>query len=413
MEHNDAHNITATWSLATQLVHSGRHPILAGDAGRPTIPPIYASTTYIHRNADALDQAFNGTTTAGEPAYVYARQGNPNATVLEEAMARAEQGVGAVAFGSGMAAIHAALMAAGLAPGTKIVASRDLYGPTVGLLQKVFSPMGVVVILADLCGPEVVELLRREQPDVIYVETLSNPLVKLVDIDTISSVAREIGAISIVDSTFTTPCLLQPITHGIDLVVHSATKYIGGHGDSTGGVVVSASNALLTQLRTYATLFGAMLSPFELHLMVRGLRTIALRMERHCENAMRVAHFLQQHPAVARVYYPGLPEHPQHALATRLFKHERYGGLLAFELRQQSREAVYRFMDHLQLCLPATTLGDVFTLVSYPSMSSHRTLTPAEREAMGIHEGCIRLAVGIEQVEDILGDLDQALQQTM
>ncbi len=413
MDSNDAHDITTDWNLATQLIHGGCYSTPTSNAGRSTVLPIYASTTYIHQNAAALDQAFSGATTEGAPAYVYARQGNPNATALEEAMAHAELGVGAVAFGSGMAAIHAALMAAGLAPGAKIVASRDLYGPTVGLLQKVFSPIGVEIILADLCSAEAAEVLRREQPDVVYVETLSNPLVKLVDLDALSSAAHEVGAISIVDSTFTTPCLVQPIAHGFDLVVHSATKYIGGHGDSTGGIVISASNALLNQLRTYATLFGAMLSPFELHLMLRGLRTLSLRMERHCENALRVARFLQQHPAVAHVYYPGLPEHPQHELATRLFRSERYGGLLSFDLNRQSREAAYSFMDHLNLCLPATTLGDVFTLVSYPPMSSHRTLTPAERQAMSINEGCIRLSAGIEDIEDILRDLDQALRHTM
>lgn len=413
MDSNEAHDVTASWTLATQLIHGGRCSTPANNAGRSTVPPIYASTTYVHQNAATLDQAFSGTTTEGEPAYVYARQGNPSATALEEAMTHAERGVGAVALGSGMAAIHVALMAAGLAPGTKIVASRDLYGPTVGLLQKVFSPTGVQVILADLCCTEVTEIIRREQPDVIYVETLSNPLVKLVDLDALSAAAHEVGAISIVDSTFTTPCLVQPIAHGFDLVVHSATKYIGGHGDSTGGIVISASNALLSQLRSYATLFGAMLSPFELHLMLRGLRTLSLRMERHCANALRVARFLQQHPAVAHVYYPGLPEHPQHELATRLFSSECYGGLLSFDLRQQSREAAYSFMDHLNLCLPATTLGDVFTLVSYPPMSSHRTLTPAERQTMNINDGCLRLSAGIEDIEDILRDLDQALRHTL
>jgi cystathionine beta-lyase/cystathionine gamma-synthase len=411
MDHNNASDTAATWALETQFVHGGIHASPTPASGTPTVHPIYASTTYIHRDASSLDQAFNGMTSSGEPAYVYARHGNPNTYALEEALARAEGGAGAVSFSSGMAAIHAALLAAGLAPGSKIVASRDLYGPTVGLLQKVFKPFGVEVVLADLCHPDAPALLRTEQPDVVYVETLSNPLVKLVDLDALSAAAREVGAVTIVDSTFTTPCLVRPIAHGFDLVVHSATKYISGHGDSTGGIVISASNALLSQLRTYAIMLGAMLSPFECHLMLRGLRTLSLRMERQCDNALRVAHFLQQHPAVERVHYPGLPTHPQHTLATRLFDHERYGGLLAFELRKQSREAAYRFMDHLRLCLPATTLGDVFTLVSYPPLSSHRTLTAAEQQNMGITAGCIRLSVGIEHIEDILRDLDQALQQ--
>jgi cystathionine beta-lyase/cystathionine gamma-synthase len=261
----------------------------------------------------------------------------------------------------------------------------------------------------DLCTPEGLERARTEEPDIIYVETISNPLTKVADLDAISAIAHEIGAITIVDSTFTPPCLLRPIEHGFDLVVHSATKYIGGHGDSTGGVVISSKNALLTQVRDYSILLGAMLSPFESHLLVRGLRTLSLRMERHCYNALQVALFLQDHPAVTRVYYPGLPYHPHHAIANRLVHNEQYGGLLAFELKEQTREAAFRFINRLQLCLPATSLGDVFTLVSYPPISSHRTLNRTELHNMGITEGCIRISVGIEQVEDILSDIDQAL----
>ena len=382
------------WNIDTLLVHGGQRRKTGNDAGTPTIQPIYASTTYHYADVENLDRAFEGSTSAGEPAFVYARQANPNASALETALAQAEGGVGAVALGSGMAAIHAALLAAGLVAGTKIVASKDLYGPTIGLLQKVFAPSGVEIVLGDLCCIDAPEFIRKEQPDVIYVETISNPLVKVVDLDAISAAAREVGAITIVDSTFTTPYLLRPIEHGFDLVVHSATKYISGHGDSTGGVAISAKNALLDQLRSYAILLGAMLSPFESHLMMRGLRTMVLRMERHCSNALQVARFLEEHPAVHKVYYPGLSTHPQHALATSLLGHRQYGGLLAFELKEQAREAVYRFMNNLQLCLPVTTLGDVFSEISYPAVSSHRTLTNAERDKMGITEGCVRLSVG-------------------
>ncbi len=397
------------WSLDTLLVHSGRNVRYTDATGNPTIHPIYASTTYVHSSAAALDQAFSGKTSDGEPAFVYARQSNPNANALENALTQAEKGVGATAFGSGLAAIHAALLAGGLAANTKIVASQDVYGPTLNQLQKLFAPAGATIIQADLCTPEAGTIIRNEEPDVVFIETISNPLAKVVDLDAISAAAREVGAITIVDNTFATPYLVRPIEHGIDIVVHSATKYISGHGDSTGGVVICASNVLLDQLRTYALLLGAMLSPFETHLILRGLRTLALRMERHCENAMRVAHFLQQHPAVAHVYYPGLPNHPHHDIAARLLRHNHFGGLLAFDLKEQTREAAYRFMDHLRLCLPATTLGDVFSQVSYPPISSHRTITDEERRCMGIHDGCIRFSVGIEHIEDILQDLDQAL----
>jgi cystathionine gamma-synthase/methionine-gamma-lyase len=276
-------------------------------------------------------------------------------------------------------------------------------------LQKVFKPVGVEIVLGNLCCEGAIELIRKEEPDVVYVETLSNPLVKLVDLDAISAVAREVGAVTIVDSTFTPPSMIRPIEHGFDLVLHSATKYISGHGDSGGGVVSSAKNTLLDQLRSYSILLGASLSPFEAHLMLRGLRTLALRTERQCQNALQIARYLQQHPAIDRVHYPGLSNHPQHTLASALFSNEQYGGLLSFELKEQTRAAAFRFIDSLQLCLPATSLGDVFSLVSYPPVSSHRTLTEKELQTMGITAGCIRLSVGIEHVQDIINDLDQAL----
>jgi cystathionine beta-lyase/cystathionine gamma-synthase len=403
------HDQNHSWNFETLLVHGGIEHQAKRAGGTPTVPPIYTSTTYLHDSAEALDQAFSGTTPEGEEAFVYARQTNRSAHALEAALTSVEKGVGAVVFGSGMAAIHASLLAAGLAPGAKIVASKDVYGPSIGLLQKLFIPTGVEVVLADLCCPTAVEQIRQEQPDIIYVETISNPLVKVIDIDAISAVAKEIDAVTIVDSTFTPPSLFRPIEHGIDLVVHSATKYIGGHGDSTGGAVISAKNTLLDQVRAYSHLLGAMLGPFDAHLMLRGLRTLSLRMERHCSNAAQVASFLQEHPAVAKVHYPGLPDHPQHDIASRLLQAGQYGGLLAFELKEASRTAVFRFMDHLQLCLHATSLGDVFTLVSYPPVSSHRTLTKAEIQNLGITEGCVRVSVGIEHVEDIIQDLDQAL----
>jgi cystathionine gamma-synthase/methionine-gamma-lyase len=346
----------------------------------------------------------------GKMAFVYARQGNPNAYALETVLAQAEGGVGAIAFGSGMAAIHAALLTAGLVAGSKILAAKDLYGATTSLLRQAFVPLGVEVVTHDLYGPNADDIIRAEQPDVVYVETLSNPLVKVIDLDVISAAAREIGAVSVVDSTFTTPFLVRPIEHGFDLVVHSATKYLGGHGDSTAGVVISAKRSLQDQLRNYAIILGAMLSPFESHLIKRGLQTLALRMERHCGNALKVAQFLREHEAVAKVHYPGLPDHPQHELATTLLGEGRYGGLLSFELKGQSREAVFRFMDRLRLFLPATTLGDAWSLVSYPTMSSHRNLPEAERRAIGITEGCVRLSVGIEDVGDIIGDLERALE---
>lgn len=397
------------WHIDTLLTHSGRGQDASSHAGTPTVTPIYASTTYLHANVEALDEAFKGTGADGNPAFVYARQANPNSNALECALTQAEGGKGAVVFSSGMAAVHAALLTSGLAPGSKILISQDLYGPTINQIKKLFAPNNVQIVISDLCSTEAANAIRAEEPDVVYVETLSNPLVKVVDLDAISEAAREVGAVTIVDSTFTTPYLVRPIEHGFDLVVHSTTKYVSGHGDSTGGAVISGKNVLLDQLRSYALLLGAMLSPFESHLQLRGLRTLPLRVERQCTNALQVAQFLQEHPGIERVHYPGLPDHPQHKLASNLLDQGLYGGLLSFELKEQTREGAMRCMNNLRLCLPATSLGDVFSLVSYPPISSHRTLSDEERRNMEITDGCIRLSVGIEHVEDIIKDLDQAI----
>lgn len=402
------HDLTP-WALNTLLVHSTKLKNALQYSGRPTVDPISTSTTYLHNSAELLDQAFSGTLPSGEPAFVYARQGNPNAQTLEKVLTQAESGSGAAVFSSGMAAIHAAFLASGLTPGCKILAAQDLYGPTIGLLRTVFAPMGVKVVLHDLCSHDAHEIIKAEQPDVIYVETISNPLTKVIDLEAIGVLAREVGAVSIVDSTFTTPYLVKPIEHAFDMVVHSATKYLGGHGDATAGAVIAARNTVVEQLHGYATMLGARLSPFDSFLITRGLKTLTLRMERQCHNALEIAHFLQKHKAVERVHYPGLPKHPQHELASRLLMNHQFGGILAFELKAQTREAAYRFMDRLQLCLPATTLGDIYSEVSYPALSSHRNLTMNERQQLGITDGCIRLSVGIEDVNDILRDLDQAL----
>ncbi|MGH2506694.1 MAG: trans-sulfuration enzyme family protein [Ktedonobacteraceae bacterium] len=396
------------WALDTLFVHGGERLRSMHQAGAPTIQPIYTSTTYLHTDTDRLDQAF-AENAEGAQSFVYARHGNPNTHALEHVLARAEGGTGAIVTSSGMAAIQGALVAAGLTSGTKILVAQDLYGATVSLLRTVFAPNGVNVVFKDLCGPHASDVIRAEEPDVILVETISNPLVKVIDMDAISAAAKEVGALSIIDSTFSTPYLTQPLAHGFDVVVHSATKYISGHGDSTAGVVISNKNSFLQQMRSCSILLGAMLGSFESYLVMRGLKTLALRMERHCANALHVAHFLSEHPAIERVYYPGLECHPQHQLANQVMRKGLYGGLLTFELQAQSKAAACHFMDELHLCLPVTTLGDIHTEVSYPAISSHRNLTPQERQQNGITEGCMRLSVGIENAGDIIQDLNQAL----
>jgi cystathionine gamma-synthase/methionine-gamma-lyase len=258
---------------------------------------------------------------------------------------------------------------------------------------------------------EVERALKDTKAKVLYAETISNPLLKVADVPALAAAAHNVGASLLIDNTFASPWLLNPLQHGADYVIHSATKYIAGHGDVLAGVVaVSAENkAKLSELNK---LVGGVLGPFEAWLALRGLKTLPLRMHQQCETAQRVAEWLQSQPRIARVNYPGLPGHPQHVLARRLFEEKGFGGALSFEIQGANQAIVYRFMEALEVCLPATTLGDIYSLVLHPATSSHRGLTPEERARVGISDGLVRLSVGIEAVEDILADLENALKQT-
>jgi cystathionine gamma-synthase/methionine-gamma-lyase len=245
-------------------------------------------------------------------------------------------------------------------------------------------------------------------PDLVLLEPISNPLLKVADVQAIAELTHAARARLVVDNTLPTPVLLRPIELGADLVVHSATKYLGGHGDALGGIVVAARQLPLDAVKSYSKLLGAVLGPFDARMIARGVQTLLLRVRQQCAGAMQVATWLQDRPEVARVYYPGLPDHPQHDVAARLFG-GLWGGMVAFDLVDASRAAAHRFMDALELVLPATTLGDVFSLVSYPVVSSHRDVAPAERERQGIGEGLLRLSIGIEEPEDIIADLEAGL----
>jgi cystathionine gamma-synthase/methionine-gamma-lyase len=253
--------------------------------------------------------------------------------------------------------------------------------------------------------------MAEEKPKAVFCEIISNPLLKVADVPAVAELAHAHGAEMIVDSTFATPYLVRPLTLGVDYVVHSSTKYLGGHGDVLGGVVVTSA-ARRKRLWELIKLTGGNLGPDQAWLTMRGLKTLPLRMAQHCRNAAAVAAWLAEHPRIAQVNYPGLPGHPQHAVATRLFRDGCYGGMVSFEIAGADRAQVFRFMEALELILPATTLGDVYSLMLYPAHSSHRTLSPEERAAIGIGEGLVRLSVGIEDVEDIIADLDQALKKT-
>jgi cystathionine gamma-synthase/methionine-gamma-lyase len=393
----------ADWALETRAVHAGRTGDQKGRPYIPTVPPIHPSVTYSYERMEDLDEAF------ATEGYVYTRHGNPTVAALEVAVAALEDGESAVAFASGMAAIHAALLAAGARAGAAVVAARDLYGATYLLLDRLLRSQGVTVRFVDVTDlAEVEAACAAVRPVALLVETVSNPLLKVADLPALAEIAHRYGAAFLVDNTFATPYLVHPLALGADIVIHSATKYLGGHGDILAGVVVPSAaqrEGLIEVLKTT----GANLGPLEAWLLLRGLRTLVLRVQQQCASALALARWLETHPHIRRVFYPGLPSHPQHELAARLFGGRGFGGIVTFELKDAGREEVFRFMDRLRLCIPATSLGDIQTLVLYPSHSSHRSLTPQERAALGITDGMVRISVGIEAVEDIQADVEQAL----
>ena len=372
--------------ITTRLVHAGeRQP---PPEGQPVATPIYASATFTYETMQEIDQVFGGEKTG----YIYTRYGNPTIGALENAMCEIEEGAVACAYSTGMAAVHAALIACDLKSGSTVLASQDLYGATTSLLNNVFSSFGVKTVNTDFSDlVKVREKAKEIRPQVLVAETISNPLLKVCDIKATAEIAREHGARLIIDNTFASPYLCQPLKLGVDMVVHSATKYLGGHADTMGGIVVSRDEMDRLALVSVMKLVGGVLGVWDAHQILRGLKTLAVRMERQCENARRLASHLSENARIARVHYPNL------------------GALVSIELRDGTRDAAFRFMDALQLCVRSTSLGDVFTSVLHPATASHRDLLPARRQELGIVDGLVRISVGIESIDDIIADIEQAL----
>jgi cystathionine beta-lyase/cystathionine gamma-synthase len=392
-------------AFATQAVHAGER------APRPDFTPvntpIYQSASFVYDTLETMDAIFGGE----RPGYVYTRYGNPTVAALERAVATLEGGETAVAYASGMAAIHATLLALEVVSGVAVVAAQDLYGATSTLLTTIFVRQGVNVHFVDMTDLDQVEsAIRESSPKVVLAEIISNPLLKVVDLERVATLAHAHGAMLVVDSTFTSPYLLRPLHFGADFVIHSTTKALGGHGDVTGGIVVAPA-AHRPKLELVGRLVGGVLSPHEAYLTLRGLKTLPLRMHQQCQNAMAIARWLAHHPCVRKVSYPGLEQHPGHLVAGRLLRQGCFGSVLSFELCDGDRERVFTFLNGLQLCVLATSLGDIYTELLYPTMSSHRMLTPEQRSAIGISDTLIRLSAGIEDVGDLIADLDQALRK--
>jgi cystathionine gamma-synthase/methionine-gamma-lyase len=389
--------------IETQAVHVGDRK-KPGPAV-PVTTPINLASSFFYDSMEQLDRVFART----EPGYSYARYDNPTNAALEELMTVLESGYGALACASGMAAVEMAV-ATGLADRRKSVVAADaLYGATISLLMKVLEPAGVAVRFADVCDLDALRAAVAEaRPGCILVETISNPLLRVPEIDRIAEIARQAGAALVVDNTFGTPLLVRPLELGANFTVHSVTKYLAGHGDVLGGIVVSDERHF-EPLRALSRIIGPVLGPFESYLTMRGIKTFPLRMERQCANASHVARWLGAHPKVERVYFPGDPAHADAAAIRRLFPANLYGGMVSFEIKGAGREDVFRFMDSLKLVVRATSLGDVHSMMLYPVMSSHREISPQHRQRMGIRDSLVRLSVGIEAVEDIVADLEQAL----
>jgi cystathionine beta-lyase/cystathionine gamma-synthase len=372
--------------ISTKLVHAGERRALP-DA-MPVSTPIYASATFTYDTMQEIDQVFGGE----KQGYIYTRYGNPTIAALEEAVREVEEGAFACAYATGMAAVHAALIACDLKAGSTVLASQDLYGATTGLLNTVFANFGVKTVHVDFSDLETVRATAREiHPQVLIAETISNPLLKVCDIEACVEIALENNARLIIDNTFATPYLRQPLKLGADIVVHSATKYLGGHADTMGGLVISRDEMDSIALVSVMKLVGGVLGVWEAHEILRGLKTLAVRMDRQCDNARALGGYLKEHHGIGRVHYPGL------------------GALVSIELRDNTKEAAFRFMDALKLIVRSTSLGDVFTSVLHPATASHRDLLPARRAELGIVDGLVRISVGIEKIDDIIADIEQAL----
>lgn len=379
----------------TRAVHAGQKPEALTGAHAT---PIYSTSTFAYGSFARGERLFAGE----EAGYVYGRVGNPTVRALEEKLASLEGAQDAVAFASGMAAISA-LANTLLTPGDEIVYLGPLYGGTEGYFLETLHKFGIEV--TDGGSLDTLEAALSPVTKLIYFETPTNPTLRIYDIEAVARLARTKGILTVVDNTFATPYLTRPLELGIDVVLHSATKYIGGHGDALAGIVAGPKELMDAIRGEGLRHVGGVLGAFEAYLMLRGLKTLPLRMQAHCEGAARVAEFLSKHPAVSRVHYPGLPSHPGHEVARRQMR--AFGGLVALEL--ESKQAAAAFLDSLELFTQAVSLGDVESLATHPASTTHQLLSPEVRLRHGVTDSLVRLSVGIEDPEDLIEDLSQAL----
>ena len=387
--------------FSTRAIHLGYDPAKSEGA---LVPPVYLTSTFAFESTEVGMQRFAGES----PGYIYSRVGNPTVALLEARLASLEGGEAALCTSSGMGAITSAIYSL-VKAGDEIVADQTLYGCTFGFFRHGLAGLGVTVRHVDMTRPDEVAAAMSSRTRLLYCESPANPNMRLIDLRAIAEIGKAHGVDLMVDNTYCTPYLQRPLEHGATYVVHSATKYLGGHGDLLAGAVIGPLEAI-QRMRFFGVkeMTGAVMSAFDAFLVLRGLKTLALRMRAHSASAQELAEFLAGHPAIAQVAYPGLPDFPQYALAQRQMSLP--GGMIALELKG-GFEAGRRFMDALMLCTRAVSLGDTETLVQHPASMTHSTYTPEEQAAHGISPGLVRISVGLEDTADIRADLARALER--
>jgi cystathionine beta-lyase/cystathionine gamma-synthase len=380
-----------TQDIATRVIHAGQTPDPSTGA---VMTPIYATSTYVQESPGK------------HKGYEYSRSQNPTRQAYERCVADLESGEQGYAFASGMAAIATILEL--LKSGDHLIAMDDLYGGTYRILDKVRKhTAGIHVTFVDMSDPEKIHAAIRPETRMLWVETPTNPMLKLVDLKKVAAIAKQYHLISVADNTFATPLIQRPLEHGFDIVVHSATKYLNGHSDVVSGIAVVGKNAELAEKLSFLhNAVGAIAGPFDSFLVLRGIKTLAVRMDRHCESAAELAEWLSKHPSVAHVYYPGLKSHPQHALAVQQM--QKFGGMISIELKGDKAETV-KMLERCQIFALAESLGGVESLIEHPAIMTHASIPAEQRASLGISDTLIRLSVGIEAIDDLKWDLDQAM----
>lgn len=375
----------------TKVIHGGQHHDPSTGA---VMPPVYQTSTYIQ-------------TSPGQPLgdYEYSRASNPTRTALENALASIENGTRGLAFSSGLAATDCILR--GLKSGDEVIAMDDLYGGTYRMFSRIYKDSGIKFHFVDMTDIAKLKALINENTKLVWVETPTNPLMKLADIEEVAKITKANNILFAVDNTFATPYLQKPLDLGADIVMHSATKYLGGHSDVIAGALIVKDEALGEQLHFQQFATGATLGPMDSFLVLRGIKTLSLRVQRHCENGEKVVEFLTKHPKIKTVYYPGLPSHPFHEIAKKQMK--AFGGMVSFTFVSGKKEDSITFLERLKVFTLAESLGGVESLANHPALMTHASIPADKRAEVGITDDLVRLSVGIEDAEDLIADLEQAL----